>query len=178
VPRKPFGVWFSVALLILVVSLWAGWKLGGRVAVHRDRVRPTPAGSLSPAEALQLEAEIAELGDIQTLSVFAMTVAGDAKMRNEALPAFIRGLEAFQQKAKSPGLTSVVDLNLAAVYVAAAAGKEQDGDTEAATGYIRSAQPLFQSLGWRDFSDDTLRALGRRELDHWGAKPQSKMRTQ
>ncbi len=39
---------------------------------------------------------------------------------------------------------------------------------------MRSAQTLFQSLGWQDYSEETLRAVAKRELDKWNAQTQTR----
>ncbi len=65
-------------------------------------------------------------------------------------------------------------MNLGLAHVVAAIVDEQSKNRERAASHMRSAQSLYQSLGWQDYSEDTLRAVAERELDLWRLKPQSR----
>ncbi len=71
----------------------------------------------------------------------------------------------------------VLDMNLALANVVAAIVEEQvSNNKDRETNYMGSAQSLYKSLGWRDYSEDTLRALAQRELDKWKLDSPSKER--
>ena len=170
-PRKPIGVWSSIALVILCLGFWAGWKVGERIAVYAYKHRTPPPDSLSPSEAAQIDSALSELYQIQIFAAYSEISSGDSRLRKQPSPETIRALEKLRKTGKVQELQPVVDLNLAYGYAAAAVGMEEDGNTQAASTYLRSAQPLFQSLGWKDYSDEALRSLGEEELATWRPRP-------
>jgi hypothetical protein len=52
--------------------------------------------------------------------------------------------------------------------------EEQDDNREIAAKDMSSAEPLFKSLGWRDYSDEALKAAAQQVLDQWHPGPQPK----
>jgi hypothetical protein len=72
---------------------------------------------------------------------------------------------ALQSRPDAQQIRPVIDLEIALAHVDTAVAEEQDHNPEAATTHMKSAQALFQSLGWQDRSEETLRGVARRELD-------------
>jgi len=167
--RGPIGVWFSVALTILVLSVWAGAVLGAAVARYWYGHHQQEQGTLSGPELTRVESELDELSEIQTLRLYIIFALekkepGDKNLLNE-----INRLRDLKRRSKAPGLEPLVDLDLGLSYVQAAMAEEQDNnDNEGkAKKYMQSAQALFDSLGWQDHSEETLKAVANRELDKW-----------
>jgi len=67
----------------------------------------------------------------------------------------------------------VIDIYLGLAYVDASMAEEQVKNKELATKYMNSAQSLFRSLGWRDYSEEKLKMVARRELDRWNVQSQT-----
>jgi hypothetical protein len=64
------GVWFSLALTILVLSAWLGSKLGEKVAVYRYRsAKSRSLGNLSGPEHEHLESVLDDLDAIEFLRI-------------------------------------------------------------------------------------------------------------
>ena len=51
--------------------------------------------------------------------------------------------------------------------------EQQNNNEELAKKYTSSAQALFKSLGWQDYSEETLKVVAKRESEKWG-HPQTK----
>jgi hypothetical protein len=60
-----------------------------------------------------------------------------------------------------------MDMNLALADVVAAIAEERRNNKDRAADDIRSAQALYRSLGWRDYSEETLKVLAQREFEKW-----------
>ena len=60
-----------------------------------------------------------------------------------------------------------MEMNLALAELVAAMAEEQRNNKDRAANDMRSAQALYRSLGWRDYSEETLRVIARRELEKW-----------
>lgn len=170
--RGPIGVWFSVALAILVLSLWAGSVLGSAVA-HYWYGHHQEQGTLSGTERKRVESELAELSAVQTLRLYAIIAPEEKKRGDEYLLNEIERLGDLKRRSNAPEIKSLVDLDLGLAYVHAAMAEELNNDQERSKEYMQSAQVLFKSLGWRDYSEETLKAVAKRELDMWG-HPQTK----
>jgi len=174
VRKGPIGVWFSVALAILVLGGWVGSKLGARAAVYWYHFEQRKVGTLNATERAHVESALSELSAVQTLQVFyAAFSAKDEELKKKHLRIHIRELDGLRKKSNTQEITPVIDLNLGLAYVYAAIAAEQDNNQEQAIQYMKSAQALFQSLGWQDYSEDTLRVVARREVDWWNRKPRS-----
>jgi hypothetical protein len=170
---RRFGVWFSMALLILVLSGWLGSVLGTRVAVARYRsAQRRGSGSLAPAEHSRLENVLDELEAIGFFRITFLASINDDKLK-QGLSERVSQFEDFGQGLKTAEAQPVFTMNLGLANVVAAIVDEQNKNRERAASHIRSAQSLYQSLGWQDYSEGTLRAVAERELDHWRLKPQS-----
>ena len=172
--KGPIGVWFSVALAILVLGVWVGWKLGARIAVYSYRFRQQKIGALSATQRAHVESLLSELSAVQTLQLYAAIIHNHKELGKKFLPSEIAGLEALRHRSDAQEIRPVIDLDLGLAYVDAAMAEEQDNNKELATKHMRSAQTLFQSLGWQDCSEETLRAVAKRELDKWNAQTQTR----
>src|SRR5579862_2456857 len=171
---RRFGVWFSAALLILVLSGWLGSVLGARVAVFRyQSAQRRGLGSLAPAEHAHLENVLDELEAIGFFRITFLASINDDKLK-QGLSERVSQFEDFGQGLRTAEAKPVFTMNLGLAHVVAAIVDEQNKNRERAASHMRSAQSLYQSLGWQDYSEDTLRAVAERELDHWRLKPQSR----
>jgi hypothetical protein len=172
--KGPIGVWFSVALAIFLLSLWAGFYLGSIVAPywyrHAQQVQITVGGP----ERAHLESVLSELDTVQTLQIFSAVNANDQELGKKVLLNDIGVLKNLERKSGLEEIKPAIDFNLGRAYVYAALLEEHANNNEQATRYIKSAQALFQSLGWSKYTEETLKTVARRELDQWKAQPQTK----
>jgi hypothetical protein len=174
VKDERIGVWFSLALAILLLSAWLGSKLGARVAVYRYRsAQSRSIGTLSGPEHAHLESVLDELETIGFFRINFLISPNDDKLK-KTLPEQLGNIDAYRRKVKTAEAKPVIDMNLALADVVAAIAEEQGNNKDRTANYMRSAQSLYQSLGWRDYSEGTLKALAQRELDKWKLAPQSK----
>ena len=162
--RKPIGVWFSLALAIVILSAWLGWRLGGIFAVSWHNAYPRVAANLPTEQQRHVEAELSDIRTVALLQVAASLRAFNRAQGKQVPPLDIERLALFGRRAKTDEIKPVIDLHLGLTYVLEATADERDNKTEAAVGYIRAAQPVFQSLGWRDTSEDLLKAVAQSEL--------------
>jgi hypothetical protein len=173
VKERRIGVWFSLALAILVLSAWLGSKLGARVAVYRYRsAQSRSIGTLSGPEHARLESVLDELETIGFFRINFLISPNDDKLK-KTLPEQLGNIDVYRRKVKTAEAKPVIEMNLALANVVAAIAEEQNNKDQAAN-YMRSAQSLYQSLGWRDYSEGTLSDLAQHELDRWKLDPQSK----
>ncbi|MGH9711902.1 MAG: hypothetical protein ACRD5M_01220 [Candidatus Acidiferrales bacterium] len=171
--KGPIGVWFSAALVILVLGIWAGTKLGAKFAQYRYRQQQEQR-KLSGGEQAHAEIMLSELFAVQTLRLYAGVTQNDKELGERTLLNEIRGFESLQQRPDAQEIRPVIDLYLGLAYVDWAVTEEQRNNKDLATKYFDSAQTLFQSLGWQDCSEDTLKSVARHELDEWGVPPKTK----
>jgi hypothetical protein len=164
--RRPIGVWFSVALAILILSLWAGSILGSAVAHYWYGHHQLEQGKLSRPELIRVESELDELSAIQTLRLFANIAPEET--RDKYLLNEIEQLGNIKRRSNASEIESLIDLDLGLAYVQAAMAEERNHNKEQAKKYMQSAQVLCKSLGWQDNSDETLKVVAKRELDKWG----------
>lgn len=172
--KRPVGVWFSVALAILLLGLWVGSKLGSKVAYHWYHHQQQQAGTLQSLEREHVESVLSELSAIQTLQLYGRIPYNDKELGKKYLLTEIGGLEALAHRSHLREIRPVIDLDLALAYVDATIAEEQNNNQELATRYMKSAQALFQSLGWRDYSEQTLRIVAKRRLDKWNVQSQTR----
>ena len=155
--KRPIGVWFSLALLILVSCCWLGYAAGVRFASARVRRQQETTGP-------RLSPELATLPFMRLLRM--ASTSNPEKLRSSLL--FETGrLEALVQEPKMQDVASVVNLDLAMDYVELAIVEERANNQSEARAHMQSGQNLFRSLGWQDDSEDTLRGVAQRELDRW-----------
>jgi hypothetical protein len=156
------GVWFSVALGILVLSFWPGRILGVRGARYWYKYQERRLGTLDASQRPHLESVLSELTTVEELQVVSEAVS---KAKNQKRwPSYIDGLNRLKQKSTTQEGRSVIDLELGIAYVMAATVEEQN-NKEVAAQYMESAQSVFQSLGWQDYSEDALTSAAKSESD-------------
>jgi hypothetical protein len=169
------GVWFILALTILVLSALLGGKVGEKVALYRYRsAQNRSLGNLSAPEHAHLELVLDELQAIGIFRADILISPNNEKLR-PTFPDQLARFEAFGEKVKTAEAKPVRDLNLALSDVVTAIVEEQSNNKDRAANYMRSAQSLYQTLGWRDYSENTLRAMAQRELDKWKLDSPSKV---
>jgi hypothetical protein len=167
------GVWFSVALVIMGLSAWVGSKLGTRVAAYRYRsAQHRSMGTLSASEHAHLESVLDELEAIGFSRTILLMSTNDDELK-KVLPKNIGKFEDFGRRLNTAEAKPVFEANLALANAIAATVDEQSNNIERAAHEMQSAQSLFQSLGWKDCSDSTLRTFAQTEIERWGFKPQS-----
>jgi hypothetical protein len=172
--KRPIGVWFSVALVILVSGAWVGSKIGSKIAQYWDSRQRQKQATLHGPQWAQVDSVQAQLYAVQLLQLLAGVGQNDKKLGQKYLLNEIGGLEDLRRRPDAQEIRPVVDLYLGLTYVDAAMAEEQDNDKERATKHMDSAQTLFQSLGWRDYSEETLRMVARRDLNKWRLQPQTR----
>lgn len=165
--RGPIGVWFSAALALLILGIWLGYVTGVRVAQHWVLHQREKSGSLHGPDRAHAELAVSALNFIQTAQVLTGVSQNDKNLGKKYLLGEMEGLESLQHRPDAQEIRPVTDLYLGLAYVDAAMSDEQENDKESAAMHLNSAQALFQSLGWRDYSADALKAVAGIELDKW-----------
>ena len=177
VKYRRIGVWFSLALVIFALSAWAGSKIGTKVAVYRYRSdQKKSAGALGASEHAYIESL---LDDLETVGIWRLPfiLSPENDKLKQALPEQLANAAKIRQDLKSPQVKAVFDLNLAFAYVIASMDEEQMNNKEQAAEYMKSAQPLFESLGWQGYSEDAIRVTVNRDLRRWNPDPQVSVQT-
>jgi len=142
--RKPFGVWFSLALAILALSTWSGWELGERIAVYWYHHQQQKLG----AEQRRFESMLSDLDDLQTMEIFASALAASSGKElelGEYLRAEITELERLKGRPDYREIKPILEMQLGLAYVNAAMAEEQSGHKDRADSDMKSAQALFQT---------------------------------
>jgi|HubBroStandDraft_1064217.scaffolds.fasta_scaffold17629_2 hypothetical protein len=167
--RKPIGVWFSIALVILILGVGLGWKVGQKLAVSWYRSHPQRSGTLSPTEQARVHSIISALSAVQISGVYAGLAndTNDPKVRETILRADIEHLRGLSARPELAEIKPVIELHLGIAHAIAATIEEQHAGENAAVQDMQSAQALFQSLGWQDCSEETLKTVAERELARW-----------
>jgi hypothetical protein len=168
-PRKPIGVWFSIALALLILGVGLGWKLGQRLAVTWFRSHQQSSGPLSRAEQARIHFIVSALSAVQTSALYPRMAndMNDSKLRDKTLRADIEYLRVLSVRPELAEIRPVIELHLGIAYAIAATIEKQDASKDAAAQDMRSAQTVFQSLGWQDCSEETLKTLAERGLARW-----------
>jgi hypothetical protein len=172
--RGRIGVWFSVALLIFGLSVWAGVVAGPKLAIYwHHRKEQALEKSYSPERA-RFELELSQMSDIEVSQVYQSAAQSDKKIRKSFLSNKIETLKNLVAQPRSDDLRSILELHLGLAYVDAAMVADEDNDKDLAVKEMKSAQTVFQSLGWKDYSEETLKKAAQSELDRWTARPQTR----
>src|SRR5882672_11200217 len=149
--NRHFGVWFSLALAIFLLSVWPGSKLGEKLAAYRyHSAQRRGLGNLSASEHAHLESVLDELDVIGFLRLSILASANNDKLK-KVLPEEVGKIEDFRRKVKASETKHVADLDLALADVVMALDEEQDNNKDMAKTHMRSAQSILQSLGWREY---------------------------
>ncbi len=83
------------------------------------------------------------------------------------LPDEIGRLAHLRRQSNSPEIKSLIDLRSGLAYVRAAVADGENNNEGQAAQNMQSAQILFESLGWLDYSGESLTAVAKREHDKW-----------
>lgn len=167
--RRRIGVWFSVALGILVLSFWTGRISGIRAARYWYQHEERRLGTLDASQRPHVESVLSELLTVEELRVLSEALGAANQKR---WPTYVDGLNRLKQKSATQEARSIIDLDLGIAYVMAATVEEQDNNKAIAAQYMGSARSIFQSLGWQDYADDALIAAAKRESDRWHPRPE------
>lgn len=163
--RKPIGVWFSLALAIFGLCAWAGFFLGSRYAGYRHRQKQTEVEKSYSPERARLEFDLTQYRQMKFLSLLVMSTQTNTKAQEEYLKSGIAMLEKQARQPEMQGIKPVIKLELGLAYAEEAAAEEQDGNKEQARQDMTSAQAIFGSLGWKDYSEERLAAIARSEMN-------------
>ena len=173
--RGPIGVWFSLALGILVLGYLIGCYLGDGIAIYSHRFR----GGLSRTERAHLDSVLSELNTFADETGWPYIALTSDLLRMDSkkdLTGRITRLETLRQQPDALEIRPNIDLAIGLAHVEAAMAEEQDNNAEAATEHMKSAQSLFQTLGWQDWSEGALKAVAKRELDKRSAEKRDAVR--
>ena len=171
--KGPIRVWFSVPLGIFLLSLWAGSLLGSAVARYWFKHKQQAQIKSDGPERAHLESVSSGLFEVQSLQLMAAINANDKKLGEKFLLNDIGALQDIERKSNLQEIKPAIDFNIGRAYVYAALIEEEAHNNEQASQYMKEAQPLFQSLGWSDYTEDTLKTMATRELDKWKLPPQT-----
>jgi hypothetical protein len=159
VKRGPIGVWFSVALVLLGLGAWGGFYLGSGLARFSYRRNQEGLQKTYSPERLRLESESIEFRSLEYVQVLVKTTQDNRKVEKEYLLAAIPAVEKHVQESTDGRIKPVIEFNLGLLYVEAAIAEQADGNKALAEKDMKSAQAIFQSLGWKDYTEETLRAF-------------------
>ena len=162
--KRPIGVWFSVAILILILGGCLGYAGGIGVAHIGDYVQQRARGSLNAATQHHLRTVMSQLREMQFMEMFGAALATKTAAVS---PPDIRALEKLRGKKELQDIRPVVDLRLGIAYVKWALSEEATNSRAGASEHLAMARSLFGSLGWKDCSDETMKQVVRKELDRW-----------
>jgi hypothetical protein len=171
---RPIGVWFSAALVILVLGAWAGGKAGSGISIIWYRHQQRVLEKSFTRDRAQIELELSQLSEIGASHVHLLFGQADSKDWKQYLERRIEALEKEARQPETQGVRPVLELDLALTYVDASMAESRDNNRDLADKYMQSAQGLFQSLGWRDYSEGTLKIVAQHDLDKWNPKPQER----
>jgi hypothetical protein len=169
--KGPIGVWFSAALAILILGALVGYVVGAKSARYWDALQRRKQGSLHGADWKRAESTLVALGAIQETQLYTALGQFDKNFAKKYPLVEIGGLENVGRRKDAQEIRPVIDLYLGLAYVDAAMAEEQENNQESASQHMNSAQLLFQTLGWRDYSADGLKKVARHELDNWKPRP-------
>jgi hypothetical protein len=172
--RGPIGVWFSAALVLLGLSAWGGSVSGKKFAGYWYRHRMLALQQTYSPERVRMETEMSELRDIGISHTFLMASYSDKKIWNEYLQNRIDVFEKAMHQPIAEEVRPVPALELGLAYVDAAMVEEKDNEPDGAAKNMKSAQAIFQSLGWKDYSEAALTSTVRSEFDKWNPHPQER----
>jgi len=162
--KKLIGVWFSLALVIMGAGIWLGYEVGFKFAGYWIEHQRKKQEILSGLEWPRFDLTLSDLEAIGLLQ-FALSINDDKNQDQSNLISVVKGYEHLKSQSNERASQRVVDLYLGFSYVEASMMEEQKNNKKLAAVYMKSAQSLFQSLGWQDSSDDTLKSLARRLVD-------------
>jgi hypothetical protein len=145
---------------------------GGRVSLSLST--EPKSGTLNADEHAHLESILNDLETIEFFQTSLLISPNDATLK-KTLPEQLAKIDAYRRKVSTPEVRPVIDMTLALADVVTAITETQSNNNDRAEQDMRSAQSLYRSLGWQDYSEDTLKALAQRQLDKWKLDPQRKV---
>ena len=164
---KRLGVWISLALGIAVLSAWLGSVFGrGLATVWYHGYRQYPR-NLPVAERKHLEAELDDLRTAQSLYLLSILRAANGAQRKPIPAQQIARLETLGQKTKTYEMRPLIDLQVGIACAMQAIEVEKNHGPEGADPYMKAAQSMVQSLGWPDYTADTLKAAAQSQTALW-----------
>ena len=165
VQKKPIGVWFSVALALMIGGAWAGWKIGIEAAARwhlRTRFSGASAGA---EERAQFAADTSLLSPIQMTAALRYALSCSQDARPKVLDGGIKVLRELRDRYAGHKFVDVIALNLGYAYVAESVYREERHERSEAAEAMQSAESIFQSLGWKDVRPETLKSAATYEAD-------------
>jgi hypothetical protein len=165
--RGPIGVWFSVALVLLGLSAWAGAAAGPKIALYWYHHKEQALQKSYSPERARLELELSQMRDIEVSQIYQIGARSDKKIWKPYLSNKIDTLRKSIAQSHTDDIRSVLEFYLGLAYVDAAVLADDDNDKDLAAKEMKSAEALIQSLGWKDHSEETLKVAAQTELDKW-----------
>src|SRR5579862_1867256 len=108
--RKPFGVWFSLAIAIAVLGGWSGSKVGQKVALYRFRRLERREGNLPNDERARLQDILHQLQVLEISKTLALVEYSDKENHSDqSLRRRLGVLEALEHESRAKDLKPVID---------------------------------------------------------------------
>jgi len=165
--RSPIGVWFSVALVIFGLSIWAGVVAGKQFAFYWWRHKNRALEKSYSPERAHLDLELRQLGSIGNSHFYQIIAQYNPKIWKDYL---LNKIDSLQKVVSQPGyedVKPVLELDLGLAYVDAVFIDENEHNADLAAKHLKSAQAIFQRLGWKDYSEETLKNAARHDFNIW-----------
>ena len=165
--RGPIGVWFSIALVIFGLSVWGGILAGPKFAFYWWRHKDRALEKSYPPERMHLQLELRQLGSIGSSHAFQIIAQYDPKIWKDYL---LKKIDSIEKEVGQPGyedIKPVLELDLGLAYVDAVFIDENEHNSDLAARHLKSAQAIFQTLGWKDYSEEALKNAARHDLIKW-----------
>src|SRR5579862_7257220 len=157
--RKPFGVWFSLAIAIAVLGGWSGSKVGQKVALYRFRRLERREGNLPNDERARLQDILHQLQVLEISKTLALVEYSDQSLRRR-----LGVLEALEHESRAKDLKPVIDADIGIASAEIAVVEKQLGNAGDASRSMQAAREILGSLGWKDCSDEALEEAAKFEL--------------
>jgi hypothetical protein len=164
--KRPIEVWFSALLIILVPGAWIGSGIGATAARYWYGQHPLEEGHLSQAERARMQTLFSALQAAEFLRLYANVSFDDKKLEAKYLSE-IANLERLNRRSNIEEVRPILAFDLGLAHIDAAMVEEQNDETHLAKQHMEAAKSLFESLGWQDCSDETLRAVAKRDQHKW-----------
>lgn len=169
--KGPIGIWLSVALLIFLLSLWLGYEAGAGIAHIENPPQLWKMDSLNNVEKQQLEATLSAL---MTLHNIRFKPRQDKEKQKSALEFEIDRLKDLKAQPAMQSIKPLIDMHLAMAYIDMSVVQQRGDDQTKAHEYMESGTELLRSLGWRDCSEETLKAAAQTGIYAWALRAPGK----
>jgi hypothetical protein len=164
-------VWFSVALVTLIASGWLGTQLGRRAAAYWLRHTREQQEEKYGPERVHLDTELDDLFAVDFLRIFVVDDYGVKTYGETPILGAVNDLQRLDHHPEPSDLKPILDLELGLADLRAASVEEQNDKKDSAESYMKSARAIFQSLGWRDTSEENLKNVMKIEFDRFDVLP-------